>query len=89
MTRLSRIAAKESIVNGVDSMPKAVYLSFDTKYRGTWECLWTYDGLEEYDIEPSFYELTEEEQQEIHEIGPFIYYLSFGEIPEGSSIFDT
>ncbi len=58
-----------------------ISLSFNTKYRGIWQCLWTNKGMSEFPAEPSFESLKAEEQQTIEEVGPYVFYLTHGNFP--------
>ena len=56
-------------------------LSFETKYRGIWQCRWTNQGMSEFAAEPSFESLRGAEQQAIKEIAPYVFYLTHGNFP--------
>jgi hypothetical protein len=60
----------------------SVILSFETKYNGIWQCIWNNNGMSEFSEEPPFHTLTKDVQEEIQTIGPFVFYRTFGELPE-------
>ncbi len=64
-------------------------LSFDTEYRGYWQCRVTNTGLSEYSSEPPFESLKADEQKEIKEVAGIVFYLTHDEWPEGLSAFST
>jgi len=56
-----------------------VELSFNTKYRGVWQCRVTVGNIKEYNSEPPFESLTEEEQQKIKQIGRYVHSVTFAD----------
>jgi hypothetical protein len=64
-------------------------ISFDTKYRGIWQCSITHNGLQQYPQEPDLHTLKEEEQEAVKEIGGIVFYLTHGEWSEGLNAFGT
>lgn len=64
-------------------------LSFETEYRGVWQCRWSHTGMSEFPNEPPFESLKQSEQEAVEEIGPIVFFLTFGEWPEDLSISET
>lgn len=60
---------------------KYVIVSFETKYRGIWQCRWTETGRDSIKPEPSIETLTEEEQRQVDLIGPIVYTFTYGQPP--------
>lgn len=56
-------------------------LSFDTKYRGIWQCRWTGNGMSEFPSQHPFESLTDDEQKAINEIGTYVFYVTHNTIP--------
>lgn len=73
------------------NIPRGNYIivSFETEYRGIWQCKWTEVGLEELDVEPSIETLKTKHEQAIREIGPIMFYFTHGLWPEDLSMYDT
>lgn len=59
---------------------KYLQLSFDTKYRGIWQCRWSEDGgMSQYAAEPPFESLTKEEQKQVRQECQIIFLFTFGD----------
>lgn len=56
-----------------------VELTFDTKYRGKWQCRCTGNQIKEYNSEPPFESLTKEEQKQIKQIAQYVHYITFAD----------
>lgn len=56
-----------------------VTLSFDTKYRGIWQCKYGSSGITEFASEPPFETLTKEEQEEVEKVGAIVWRMLFPE----------
>lgn len=85
MSMFYRIEAR-----GVDGHgDKFVEVSFDTGYRGYWRCRCIEGDFVEIQTEPPFHSLKKDDQQEIKEVMPIIYYWTHGELPEDLSDFST
>lgn len=63
------------------SAEKFVELSFETKYRGIYQCGCNDSGLYHFQSEPPFESLTKEEQNEIKEISKIVFYITHGKLP--------
>lgn len=57
-------------------------LSFDTEYRGIWQCRWTMQGMDQLRDEPPLESLKQSEQDAIREIGLIVFTFTFGELPK-------
>jgi hypothetical protein len=55
--------------------------SFETKYRGIWQCRWTIKGMDEFASEPPFESLTKSEQREIKTVSRIVFYFTHGKVP--------
>lgn len=58
-----------------------VTVSFKTTNAGLWQCQWDETGINEIDQEPPLKVLRKSEQDEITEVGPYIFYMTHGELP--------
>lgn len=74
-------------VEGIGVSPKSKYVivSFKTTYRGIWQCKYAHNGLTKFAGEPPFESLSAESQKEVETVGPYIFYLTYGEWPESLS----
>jgi hypothetical protein len=68
---------------------KFITVSFDTEYRGVWQCRWTTNGMDTFPQEPPLHSLKAEEQTAIKEIGPIVFYFTHDEFPEDLNIYRT
>jgi hypothetical protein len=57
-------------------------LAFRTEHRGIWQCAVRESGMTEFNNEPPFHSLKEEEQVYVLEVCLIIYYLTHNEINE-------
>lgn len=64
-----------------------VVVSFETDHRGIWQCTWRETGIDETALtsEPPLHTLKKEEQKEVKEVGPIVFYLTHGEWPDCDS----
>lgn len=56
-------------------------LSFDTEYRGIWQCHLALNGMSQFSSEPPLESLKKEEQEAIKEIGMVVFYFTHGKVP--------
>lgn len=59
-----------------------VVIAIDTTYKGIWQFEYNDDGLSEIPGQYKYHALTKEDQNYAEKIGPLIFYLTFGRLPE-------